>query len=180
VAPCIQSDDKLGGLAHKLRNACLSGDSRQMENLFRQIVELDENCADAWYGLGMLSMQDGQFEDAYDYLSEFVAVAELDRDAEDAEVLLCFLERTLSGEGEIHNDLLEEVDEHFLMRYFDADKIDEPYAELGRLTVREAVNTTVGRYALLALIREDNVFKQAALDRGLAVATQAVPVNGTH
>ncbi|MBV1728414.1 MAG: hypothetical protein KUA32_10470 [Candidatus Desulforudis sp.] len=180
MAPCITSGDRLGDLADRLRTACLAGDARKMESVFQEMVDVDEECADAWFGLGMLSMQDARFEDAYDFLSEFVSFAEDGEAAEDAEVLLCFLERTLSGERDVHNDLLEEVDEQFLRRHFTPEELDEPQTELGRLTVREAINTPVGKNAVLALIREDNRFMRAATERGLALVMQSVPVKDAH
>lgn len=157
------------GLAGELRHACLSEDAGRMKRLFHRISELDETSADAWYGLGMLCMHQGLLEDAYDYLSEFVAVAAGDRDAEDVEGLLCFLDRLMSGGEELDREVFAEIDERLLYRYCNAGDLDEPRAELKGFSLREAVTTTAGKQSVLTLIRKNEGFKQAALERGLAV-----------
>lgn len=168
---CTDERNCVSLLADELRYACLSEDAGRMESLFRRIAELDETSADAWYGLGMLCMQQGMIEDAYDYLSEFVAIAVTDRDAEDVEGLLCFLERLMSGGEELDQEVFAEIDEKLLCRYYRTNELDEPLAALKGLTLREAVATTAGKHTILTLIRENDGFKQAALERGLAVTT---------
>ncbi len=169
---CNDEGNSVPLLADELRFACLCEDTKGMERVFRRIAELDEGNADAWYGLGMLCMHQGMVEDAYDYLSEFVAVAVGDPDAEDVEGLLCFLERLMSGGEELDQEVFTEIDERVLYRYYAAGDLDEPLTELKGLTLREAVTTTAGKQTILTLIRKNDGFKQAALERGLAVVSK--------
>lgn len=169
---CNDEGNSVSLLTDELRFACLCEDTKGMERVLRRIAELDETSADAWYGLGMLCMHRGMVEDAYEYLSEFVAVAVGDPDAEDVEGLLCFLERLMSGGEELDQEMFAEIDERVLYRYYTTGDLDEPLTELKGLTLREAVTTTAGKQTILMLIRENDGFKQAALERGLAAISR--------
>lgn len=173
---CTGGGNSLSSLAGELRYACLSENVGRLETLFRMITEMDETSADAWYGLGMLCMHRGRLEDAYDYLSEFVAVAGEDREAEDVEGLLCFLDRLMSGGEELDLEVFADIDERLLRRYYDPGDLDVPRTELQGFTLREAAGTMAGKETILELIREHEGFKRAALERGLKAVFQGAPL----
>ncbi|MFZ5898099.1 MAG: hypothetical protein ACOYU7_02775 [Bacillota bacterium] len=158
-----------GELEFLLKRAADAGsreDWHEMERALRTAVEVDESCQEAWFALGMLVLQRGDMDEAYDLLSEYAVLAGEANDSERVEVLLYFLENLANPGAEIGEELELEMAERF-RDYFTQDygTSDQPQANLGGRTLWQAVHTPSGRKSVLALLRRKNLFARLALER---------------
>ena len=166
-AYAVAGRDELAHLLAEVRAACLAQKDETMEVLYRRALTVDEGFAEAWYGLGMLSLQRGNLEEAYDCLSEYTALAGDREQAEKVEVVLFFLERLAGGGEELSADIQEELQEQFLAAFSDRDWMEEPLPVLDGLSPKEAVRTRGGKVKVLALMREREWFRRAAVRMAL-------------
>ncbi|MGC7882008.1 tetratricopeptide repeat protein [Desulforudis sp. 1031] len=153
-------------LLRRAADAGSRGDWREMERALRTAVEVDENCQEAWFALGMLVLQRGDMEEAYDFLSEYAALAGQTSENEQVEVLLYYLENLANPGGGIGEELESEMAGQFL-DYFTlgCGTSDQRQAMLGGRTLWEAVHTPSGRRSVLTLLRRKNLFARLALER---------------
>ncbi len=149
-------------LQAEIQEACRQSKYNKIEYLCLQMLDIDDRVDSAWYILGMLALQKGQLEKAYDYLSEFVSLTSHKQEAEIGEVVLYFLEKTV-GIGNTVNDEIElELDQVFLENFCEPDWLDQASPVLKGLCPREAVQSQEGKKQVLELMREFPWFWQAA------------------
>lgn len=155
--------DELAHLLEEVRAACRAQRCKTVEVLYRRALTIDEGFAEAWYGVGLLSLQGGNLDEAYSCLSEFAALTVDQERAEQVEAALFFLERLAGGGEELPPDLQEELEEQFLAAFSDRGWMDEPLAALEGLSPREAARTRKGKAKVLALMREMEWFWDAVV-----------------
>lgn len=153
--------DELRWLLGEVQAACRAGKYEAAEGLYRRVLTLDEQNSEAWYGLGMLFLQRGCLEDAYEYLSEYAVLAKDLERAEKVEVVLFFLERLMGGGDELPSEIQEELEEQFLASFSEQGWLDRPLVALEGLTPREVARTREGKIRVLVLMREMECFLQA-------------------
>jgi len=155
--------EERGRLLGEIQAAARARKFTLMESLLRRLLAVDEHCAEAWYGLGMLLLQDGSLEEAYDSLSEYAMLAGVREAAEKVELALFFLERLAGGGDELPYEIQDELEEGFLAAFSEPGWSDVPRAALKGLTPREAVRDREGKRQVLKLMRDKGWFLDAAV-----------------
>lgn len=160
--PIVVSDERRR-LLGEIQAAVRARKFSLMESLLRRLLGVDEHYAEAWYGLGMLLLQDGSLEEAYDSLSEYAILAHAREPAEKAELVLFFLERLVGVGDDLPYEIQEELEEGFLDAFSEPGWPDVPRAALRGRSPREAIRSREGKRQVLALMQDMGWFQDAAV-----------------
>lgn len=140
------------------------GGPEALERACRAVLEQDERFSEGWFVVGMLCLQLGDIEQAYESLSEFTSLEPMGEDARRVEVLLYYLESLETAGSELGEELGEEMAVMFLEAFGASLPPTRRLPDLGGLGLREAIRTPGGRRMVLRLLREEGVFLREALD----------------
>jgi len=134
-----------------------------LERACRVALEQDERFRQGWFIIGMLCLQKGDIEQAYESLSEFASLEAEGEAARKAEVLLYYLESLEVSGSALDEDLGEEMAEAFLEIFAASLPAGRRLRDPGGPGLKEAVLSPEGRRSVLRLLREEKVFLREAV-----------------
>ncbi|MDI6709316.1 MAG: hypothetical protein QMC81_04085 [Thermoanaerobacterales bacterium] len=140
------------------------GGPEALERACRAALERDERLSGGWFVVGMLCLQRGDVEEAYESLSEFTSLESAGEEARRVEILLYYLESLETVGSELGEELGEEMAIMFLEAFGASLPPARRLLDLGGIGPREAVRTPAGRRLVLRLLQEQRVFLREAVE----------------